>query len=605
MFFRPFLIVFIVLGLVSNSIPQTVGATDDAAKKLEELRKDAVVFLRETSAEVSTLRSIENRISLSSEMAGLMWLYDDKEASAMYRTVIADFNQLLTDYDSQITAMQIVPSEREYRGGFMGGGDESEKGKLTQRFYKAMGVRKTIALGMAEHDAELAYDFYVGSLSLITNPELRKNFEGGENYFDSTLMRKMAEQNAAKALEFGRRSIKGSIGWVQYDMLRSLYQKDNEKGAEFAADVVRAIKAQKEQESRLQGLATVLRMGVENDGKAAPKTTSTPTPNGATTANVNSKKVPMFAPDALRDLADAFAKEVLEIKDVDMNVDVYASLVEQVLPARAVQIRAKFPPRRESRPRPNAANMEAPVVRTGPYGANVAVAANSEKPSLTPEQKERQELESNLEKLGQKELPKEERDKIVEQARKVIGGLGSRTEKITSLSAIAAQVKNVDKPLAAEVLRDAIALVNPQPRNYRDYLEMWMVMSALSDVEPDKAFPMLEEGIYRLNDTLSAFIKVGEFIDVSGEMIDDGEVQVGGFGGEMVSGLTRELGVATPTIKNLATADFARTKALTTKFDRPEIRILAKMLVLRAVLDKGKTEESEDARQVIPGLDGN
>jgi hypothetical protein len=80
-------------------------------------------------------------------------------------------------------------------------------------------------------------------------------------------------------------------------------------------------------------------------------------------------------------------------------------------------------------------------------------------------------------------------------------------------------------------------------------------------------------------------------MDVTGEMIDDGEVQVGAFGGSMVSGLTREMGVANSTIRNLAIADFGKTKALTNKFDRAEVRILSKMLVLRAVLgdDSKKT----------------
>src|SRR4030095_9606799 len=90
------------------------------------------------------------------------------------------------------------------------------------------------------------------------------------------------------------------------------------------------------------------------------------------------------------------------------------------------------------------------------------------------------------------------------------------------------------------------------------------------------------------NDTLSAFVKVAEFIDINDEMIDDGEVQVGMFGGSMMRELTGELGMADSTIKSLARADFAKTVNLTNTFDRTEIRVLAKMLVLRAVMDKKK-----------------
>ena len=119
-------------------------------------------------------------------------------------------------------------------------------------------------------------------------------------------------------------------------------------------------------------------------------------------------------------------------------------------------------------------------------------------------------------------------------------------------------------------------------------LETHLVFQAGLDLPSFAAFPLLEETIGRANETLEAFVKVGEFVDVAEEMIQDGEVQVGAFGGQMISGLTRELGMADATIQVLAKADFGKTKALTNRFDRAEIRILAKMMVLRAVLDPRK-----------------
>ena len=144
-------------------------------------------------------------------------------------------------------------------------------------------------------------------------------------------------------------------------------------------------------------------------------------------------------------------------------------------------------------------------------------------------------------------------------------------------------------------MRDAERLINPQPKNYQDFLFTWMVASGYAEANPDKAFPMLENVILRANDTISAFVKVAEFIDVNEEMIDDGEVQVGMFGGQMIRGVTKELGIANTTLISLAKADFAKTKALTNSFDRVEVRVLAKMLILRAVLDKNpKKEKASD-----------
>ncbi len=131
---------------------------------------------------------------------------------------------------------------------------------------------------------------------------------------------------------------------------------------------------------------------------------------------------------------------------------------------------------------------------------------------------------------------------------------------------------------------EARAFVNPSPKNYQDFIQTWLLAGGYAQVDPAKPFPLLEDAIFRLNDTISAFIKIGEFMDVRGETIEDGEVQVGGFGGSITRDLTRNLRQSDTTIRSLSIADFVRTKGLTNKYDRQEVRIVAKMLVLRAVL---------------------
>ncbi len=126
-------------------------------------------------------------------------------------------------------------------------------------------------------------------------------------------------------------------------------------------------------------------------------------------------------------------------------------------------------------------------------------------------------------------------------------------------------------------------------------MQIWMLAGGYAQIDANKAFPVLEDAIFRLNDTISAFIKVGEFIDVGGDIIEDGEVQVGGFGGAMKTDLLRSLGGADETVRSLSKADFARTKDLTNKFERTEVRILAKMIVLRVLFnDKKETTEKEE-----------
>jgi hypothetical protein len=583
MFTRRILPVLLILTLFQTAFAQT---TEKEQPKVvsDELRKEAVAFLRETSADVGTLRTLENRISFSSEMAGLMWLYDEKEAASMYGTVITDFKQLLADYDAQINMMGITPSESEYRSS-MFSGDQNDKTRITQKFFKAMGVRQQVAMNLAEHDATLAYNFYYDTLGIITNPELRKSISD-DSYFESQFIKQVALKDPSKAVEIGRKSLAKGVNWMHADLLQKIYEKDAEKGAEFADAIVSKLKDDKSSLGNLSNLSTFLSLGMANSEKAK---------------NEGGKK-PMFSEQDMRDLAEILAQGVLQKKETDeFDATSYLALIEKYAPARALQIRAKFPNKiKPKMPVVKEVDVtEGEVLRAPPIsggGGSIDV-IQTRKEEQTKAQKEQAEMMQNVQKLASKELPKEERDKIVAQSRKIIGGLGNKQEKIMALSMLASQVARLgDKELAADIMKDAQMMVNPSPKNYKDYIEVWFLASAYAENDPEKAFPILEEAIFRLNDTLSAFIKVGEFIDVSGEMIDDGEIQLGAMGGSLVTGLTRELGVANLTIRNLAIADFGKTKALTNKFDRTEVRILAKMLILRAVLGDEKKIEAESEK---------
>ena len=71
--------------------------------------------------------------------------------------------------------------------------------------------------------------------------------------------------------------------------------------------------------------------------------------------------------------------------------------------------------------------------------------------------------------------------------------------------------------------------------------------------------------------------------------------------GALIRELTGSVGLANGTIRSLAEANLDKTRALANSFDRQEVRILAKMIILRAVLDKQKSGPV-DAESVIEGM---
>ncbi len=534
-----------------------------------ELKKEAIAFLRETAADVNNLRTLENRISLSSEMASLMWFSDEKEARTMFQAVIGDFRQLLTVYESQIAVSGENTDESGGNSLLFGTAGQPER-----KFAKAIGVRQQIAKAIAEHDPQLAFEFFSDTGAAITNPTFRKRLETTDAYFEARLLSQIAEKNVETALAYGRKSLAKGFNQEHLGLLKKIYAKDQEKGAAFGEEIVSKLKSDSSKPDSFYYLTRVLDMGLKN----------------LDTVKGKADQRPMFSEQGLRDLAELAAQQLLKREDAE-NYEISSSLtqIEKILPARAAQIRQKFEIKTKAR------NSTGAVVTTNsissPPPPPAPPLSNSAQSALQNQNK----LAENVKSLGTEKLSDEARREVVEQSRKIIAQSPSREQRMLALTALAIQVAKLgDKELAVSLMNEVRSSVSSQPKNYRDFMEVWMLAGSFAQVDAQKTFPILEDAIFRLNDTIGAFIKVGEFVDISGEIITDGEVQVGSFGGELTSGLLRGLGATDATIRSLAIADFARTKELTAKFDRTEVRILAKMLVLRSLFaNDSKTKEVE------------
>lgn len=579
---RKILLLLVVLIFTRTAFPQTVPdakKTEDAAK----LEKEAVEFLRETSADVNNMRSSENRISFNSELASLMWFHDEKEAKAMYAIVISEFKRLVMQYDVQMNSPALPTDDDTYGGIF--GGDRYGRTPVERKFRVALAVRQQIAMSLAEHDPDNAFNFYDDCINLISNPELKKETEASDKNFELQLIKRIAETNAAKASQYGKATLKNGFSQEHVELLHKIYAKDQDKAIEFGAAILSTIKSDKPKIDNLYVYFSLLSFASENfdaskkgDGKKA-----------------------IYSQSDLRDMAELFGQTILENNEAGFSGVGYAELIGKYAPSRAAQIRAKF---RSSTLRGNtSSNMAASASNAN--GAAVEMSringetTNVQAVADEAREKISRQMMGDVLSLGTKTLSKEERETIVAQSRKIISQTPGKEKKLMGLSFLAARVNRAgDKELAAEIMKDAASLVNPQPKNYQDFIFIAMLASGYAEADPDKAFPLLDDTIGRINETLNAFVKVAEFIDTNQEMIDDGEVQVGAFGGSMVSGLTSELGIAAPTIRSLVKADFAKTRGLTNRFERPEIRILAKMMVLRAILD-GKTEPATDDAAMI------
>lgn len=579
--------------LVSNALSQAPAKPeyDEATKKL---RAEAAKMLRETAGELTRLRLAENRISFAAELASLMWLHDEKEARAMYQQAISDMRFLLLQLDQQMAVPDMTGADDGITGGMFGRAFSSP---VERKFRVAMGVRRQIALSLADHDADLAYDFFYNSLAELSNSEMKRDIEKEDKYFEFQFLKRIADADAEKALRYGKRSLSNGVEAHHVELLKSIYKKDAEKGAEFGAEVLAKLK-----QTKIDGLSHWTLSALLDYGAATLEDSA------------KKKKKPVYSRSDLREIADILANFYLSSADEDQAF--YAAMaiekIEKFNPSRAGQLRSKF---RNDPSFGRAGNAMRSASNAAANAAMTAVAVAANAADATPvdprvairEQREAewQSAWENVGKLANKELPREERQAIVDEARRIIERTSSPQAKVTGLTMLAGVVaKAGDKELALQLMNEAERFSNPYPKTYVDYMLTWMLASGMAEVEPDRAFRQLESAIFRLNDTIAAAVKIAEFIDVNDEIIEDGELHVGSFGGSLIRDVTRDLKVATPTLKSLAAADMAKTKALAETFDRQELRFLAKMMVLRAVLDDRPLSEGEDDDETDEAVEG-
>lgn len=568
---------------------------DEKKKKAEELKAKAVEMLRETSFSVANLRTAENRISFMAELASLMWLHDRDQARAMYGNVVTDFKNLVAQVDTQMNMAQVT-EDVDLRDIGPGPGmfnEPTDALRAATKFRSAMAVRQAIAMSLAEHEPELALSFYYDSISGITNARLLQ-MTSNDSYFEVQLLSAVARKDAARAIQLARNSLKGQLNYLHLGLLREVYDKDQDKGVELAGIFLSKLKNDGPEKLEIYVAAgligTAEDISSERDDRANRK--------------------PIYTQQELRELADLIGRAMLE-SDENMGVGVgYISAVDKYAPSRAAQVRAKFkmgPAGRSGGSGYGSANAMNSVAILSNTNSNAAE-LRKPNPDLEAAEREREAREEAERKLmedigglGKKELPKEERDRIVARSREIIMKTPGRDKKILALSALAASVKQAgDAQLAAEIMREAESFIRPDPRNYQDFIATWSVISGYAAAEPNRAFLMLDDTIYRANEVIAAFVRVGEFIDVTEQMIVDGEIQLGSFGGGMIRGLSSELNVAEATIGLLVDADLARTKAAADKFDRPETRVLARMMILRNILGE---KPGANAEELMSGIE--
>lgn len=587
------LIISIAASVLAQSpdLPDPESSPSDAEaarrdEKAEKAKQLALEMLRETVREIETLRTPENRISLSADLVGLLWAHNPEEAREMFRILTNSFTQLFTQYSGQVNAVGFEEED-------LWNPAKREKARAGRRMMKAFVVRENLARAAAVHDPLLALDFVLATSTAVRGGAFAERLDQSDQQTKKVIVELFGARNSETARELGRRLLREGFDGAAIALLRTIRSEDEKEGAEFALEVFSAASRD------LDAIDPEFGVHAELLVYANETLEEEPYPD----------RVEMISRDYAASHANAFGRAILRNDEMGPEeAESYAAAIRPFSESLADRIEKKFEEVDESvssetrrlqalleksRAADAARNSDGDKVsELTAEGPSLAMSTEGEAngDNLTEEQKLLKELNG----IEAEELPDEKRQEIAAKARTAADSAQTPAAKIGILTTAAAVLKKLgDQTLADDLVNEALGHVTSNPRNYEDFMNIWILAGGLVEVRPDIAFNRLEDAVFRLNDVVNAGITIAEFIDVDGDIIQDGEVLIGAFASGMTADMSRILVSGNSVVLGLAENDLARTRALAEKFDRAEIRILAKTLVLAVVLgDRSGPDQS-------------
>ncbi|HEX8283233.1 MAG TPA: hypothetical protein VF588_07750 [Pyrinomonadaceae bacterium] len=581
--------------IVAQLPPAKQESEEEKAKARKELERKALALLEETIQGAQVLKLAENRAAIRVQAAYLLWPRDEKRARSLFRDAAADI--------------------------------AAARGNGTGRDRSAwmlMQLRGQLLNTAASRDAQLALELLRESRPPAAAEEGAAEEEeddpGLELRLEQSILAQAAESDPKAMLRLAEESLDKGVTFGVLGVLDKLRRKDAESATKLARKVVEKLRGQSITEGR-EGFSVAVSL---LHAVLLPQTTATSFYGAATTTTGPAEKPkPLVLEDSdARELADLVSAAAL--KD-SSSMGAYGLLfalrpllpeIEKRVPARGAQLRAKMAEiDRALDPRakvwmqfdsvlgkPAEAILEeaakAPAEVRGELYTAAAMkllqAGEVERArQVAAENMRGEQREQALAHIEHAEVARAVERGNTDESKAVVARIKSKERRARALAEVAvAFALKGDKKAATQLLEEARGLVDRQPDNEREIEALLEVARGYALVEPAKTFEMIDPLIDHANDLLTAAALLEKF-GQGGGVFRKGEMVI-------ALGLSEMGGVYARYVKALAElsrVDFERTKAAADRFNRDEVRLMARVVVARSVL----SDRLGDAGPPTPG----
>jgi hypothetical protein len=573
-----------------------------SAQKSPELKQKARKMLVEIARETGQLNAEENRIGAAATAADLMWDEDEKAARALFQTALGELQNICD---------AINPPE---------GFDEMTRAEKADHFskrYALAELRRDFLHALGGRDPQAALAAFERLKVKIVDEYDPLN----PNELDLQLAAVMAQKDAEKSYAVAKRQLDANgLNFQFVEALKHLHKKNSQLAADLAKDGAAKIKAAKIRvPSETDTVAGSGKLPELNYYQITHFINSVSEMNRMAARDKEKKMQPALSAAEMKEIVELVTNAFLAtIKPTPHSISQLMPEIKLYSPAMAQRIRLKIgaadakqldkvveshsfyneAQEKDADQLVTEAERAAPEVRDQRLSSAAYKALeeeNAEKArEIAARIKDRKNHEYLFEQIKEALPLAAARRGDAAEVNKILSAVKSNGEKARVLTELALTVAaKGDRETAKKLLDERLNLLPANPKTYAELETIVRFAGAYSFTASENAFSILENAIAQTDEYINAGVKIDEFYIAGSSEANE----------LLFSAINRQFLTHIPDspdlIKNLARADFERTIALADKFQRPEIRLFARLRIVESLLDEDLVEKQKIMRQRI------
>ena len=555
-------------------MPNTIRSQNH---KNEDLEKKTVALLNDIASAAYGLKVPENRLFVMSNTADLLWTIDEKRARNLY-------------WEALNTLAIITPKIRTTGENI----SKAERLKILEAYMSVFNLRGRLLRQVAQRDAGLALEMLRATRQVA--PRLALEFPlPDDRQLEQEIAVEVAERDPAYALQLARESLAKGLTLELIGILHRLNQKDAKIGSEFADAIINKL--------RTISLASDL-----NAARLTMLLLESSRQSNEPRVLFGSAKPLKLTDEQRRDLVDLLTNAALGVSagpNLLFQMSDVMPEIQEFFPERHVALERKLTAIRGTLPRQVLEeNTYNNLVRNGSPEEIIRVAANASRDNriwlyhqaastalmrgtadsfreLVNEQiKDEGEQRETLDTLDSQEINLAMYRKQLDHLRDLLPKVRRKEERARAMAELALMLKEKGEDAEAESLLDeAATLIKTDLKSETQTNALLSLLCAYAVVDPPKAFALAEQTVDQANDQISMLMLIDRV--VKSGAVKKNEILLEQPGVMPLSFLVFRYGKG---VAALARADFNRTKALADRFDRNELRLMARLLVVKGIL---------------------